>query len=441
MRKIELYLSYIFIILTTYIAINYIHSLGGILLLSGLIIIIVTIFSKKYQQVKRVLKNYEDVANKLTTGTIVDYLAPTRLNEKENMSEAHNQLIRFVNEQTLETQQAKRLVKSVTSVIDAPLVMLSENGIIDYANESFLKIIKKDRIRQYSYEKIKNKNLRKLLQDALIREVYLKKSIEIDSHHYEVTAKPIISDDLEFCGLILLFHDVTALHTYQNLQREFFTNASHELKTPITAIKGCIDIIQSGTAGEKLEKEFLAIINKENLRLENLVRDLFLVNKFDIGQFELIKKEFSIDNLIYNVKTQVETLADLKEQKVDLDLTPNVFITADFNKIEQAILNLLTNAIHYSPNGTLIEIKMTQSEKFVKILLRDYGTGIPKSDLPFIFDRFYRVDKSRVRHAGGTGLGLSIVKAIIEAHSGTISIESIEEEGTTFTIKLPKFFI
>ncbi|MCL1990850.1 MAG: ATP-binding protein [Defluviitaleaceae bacterium] len=386
---------------------------------------------------KKHLQLYEEVSNKLTSGEKVDYITPIALSQDEVLGAAYNALIKYVGDRAAEVRKSQQMIDSVTTVIEAPLIIIGANGRVDYANNSFLKLVKRDSLTNVSYEKIKNKALKALLQDVLIREVASKKEIDIKQQYYEAVSQPLYDDGQRFSGVVLLFHNVTELKTYQNLQREFFSNASHELKTPITAIKGCVDILISGSAPQDMEKEFLSIIAKENLRLENLVKDLFLVNRFDTNQIDLKKESIDLNDLIEDVIKQVETLVALKSQSISLICDEQIHVEGDPLRLTQCFLNLITNAIHYTPETTQIEMMMTQTGSQIEIKIKDYGTGIPKKDLPHIFERFYRVDRARSRHSGGTGLGLAIVKATIEAHQGKITVESEEEVGTTFTMTLP----
>jgi len=399
-----------------------------------------TLFYFRYHthsSLKEHLKLYEEASNRITSGEKVEFIAPITLSKDEVLGSAYNDLIKYVDDRVKEIYKSKQMIDSVTEVIDAPLVIIGASGRIDYANNSFHKLARRETLRKVSYEKVRNKELRALLEDALIREVVSKKEIIIKEKYYEVLAQPLYGEDERFSGVVLLFHDVTELKNYQNLQREFFTNASHELKTPITAIKGCADILISGTAPKDMVNEFLNIIVKENLRLEQLVKDLFLVNCFDTNQISLDKEIIDITAIFRAVITQIETIAELKDQSIELNISKTIQINGDQIRLEQCFLNLLTNAIHYSPDMTRIEIMLVEMDKTVEIKIRDYGTGIPKKDLPHIFERFYRVDRARARHSGGTGLGLAIVKATIVAHDGNIEVESEEEVGTTFTITLP----
>lgn len=416
---------------------SFLAPLVAAVLITVLGLILAYFRSHKHADLRAHLKMYEETANKLTSGEKVDHIAPIALSGDEVLGAAYNELIKYVGDSVAEARKSKRMIKSVTTVIDAPLVIISANGRIDYANNSFLKLARRDSLKNVSYEKIKNKALSALLQDALIREVVAKKEIEIKQKYYDSVSQPLYDEDRRFSGVVVLFHNVTELKTYQNLQREFFTNASHELKTPITAIKGCTDILISGAAQGQMAKEFLHIIAKENLRLENLVKDLFLINRYDTNQIDLKKEMIHLNDMIENVIVQTETIAELKRQPIEFTSEERFDFKGDRLRLEQCFLNLLTNAIHYSPDETRIEITIARINSTIEIKIKDYGTGIPKQDLPHVFERFYRIDRSRDRHSGGTGLGLAIVKSTIEAHRGSIIVESEEEVGTTFTMMLP----
>ena len=422
---------------TAAITIHFLPPLAATLIISLLGFFLIIRRQTSHADLKAHLQQYENIANRLTSGKKADYVVPLALSGDEILGDAYNDLIKYVGERSAEIRKHQQMIDSVTKAIDAPLIIIGANGDIDYANNSFLKLVKRDSLANASYEKVKNKALRTFFQDALIRETVIKKEIHINEKFFESIAQPLFDENKEFSGVVILFHDVTELKTYENLQREFFTNASHELKTPITAIKGCVDILASQTAPANMEKEFLAIIAKENLRLEQLVKDLFLVNRFETNQISLEKEMINLNQLITNVIEQTETITELKNQSITFQSQAQFNLKADALRLEQCFLNLLTNAIHYSPIATHIEITIAQINNDIEIKMKDYGTGIPKQDLPHIFEKFYRVDRARARHSGGTGLGLAIVKSTIEAHGGSITVDSVEEIGTTFTIKLP----
>lgn len=402
-----------------------------------LVLIVIYFGCQTRANLKKQLKLYEEAANKMMSGEQVDFVAPIALSKGEVLGPAYNNLIKYVSDSVAEVNKSQQMIKSVTTVIDAPLVIINTKGCIDYANQSFQKLTQHAALKNVSYDQIKPIVLRKLIQDALIREVIVKNELEINGTYYNSVSQPLYDEDSRFSGVVILFHDVTELKTYQNLQREFFTNASHELKTPITAIKGCVEILLSGGLPSEAQVEFLEIIAKENERLGNLVKDLLLINRYDTNQIELNKKKFALSDLIKDVIVQTESIAALKSQKVVFEFESEYYFKGDRSRLEQCFLNLVTNAIHYSLDETKIHLSFAKGQSCLVIKIKDAGIGIPKEDVKYIFERFYRVDKARNRHTGGTGLGLSIVKSIVEAHDGNIQVRSEEGKGTTFIMSFP----
>lgn len=220
-------------------------------------------------------------------------------------------------------------------------------------------------------------------------------------------------------------------------QQRLLADVSHELRTPLTAIRGNVDLMRRmGDA----DPESLEIIQEEIERMTRLVGDLLLLARADAGGLPLEKKKVELDNLLFEVYRQVRLL----EKSVDVKVTEvdQVCIMGDVDRLKQLLLNLIGNAIKYTPDGGMVSVSLSKKNGWAYLSISDTGMGIPAEDLPYIFDRFYRVDKARARgHSGqgqgGAGLGLAIAKWIAQAHGGNIDVVSKVGEGTTFTIILP----
>jgi two-component system, OmpR family, sensor histidine kinase BaeS len=228
------------------------------------------------------------------------------------------------------------------------------------------------------------------------------------------------------------------LQFYEDNRNEFLSAVSHELRTPLTYIKGYSDVLEKGLVKNPEEQmEYLRIINKESKRVAHLVDDLFEMSKLQIGKFQLNKEPADIHVIIEKVSSALQPAAERKGIKLKLHyLDQNGIISIDIKRMEQVFYNLIENAIKYTETGEVkIESFIQNDEAVIKIM--DSGIGIPQEEIPMIWDRFYRVDKSRTRKTGGTGLGLYIAKQIIESHDGEIIVNSTENEGSTFTIFLP----
>lgn len=271
-------------------------------------------------------------------------------------------------------------------------------------------------------------------EDSRAREVLVKKD--------KVVIKSIIAPlkrESRIIGLILVLQDITKQFSLENMRKEFVANVSHELRTPLTTIKSYAETLLDGAMEEpSVARQFMGVINNEAERMTRLVNDLLELSRLDNKETRWDKKPVSPSALLKDVISKMTVSIRKKNLELETDiLQPSPDIFADRDKIEQVFQNILSNAIKYTPEGGKIFIKLESMDGRVRIIFGDTGIGIPKEDLPRLFERFYRVDKTRSRELGGTGLGLSIAKEIVEAHDGSIAIDSELGRGTRVTILLP----
>jgi two-component system sensor histidine kinase VicK len=278
-------------------------------------------------------------------------------------------------------------------------------------------------------------NLEEFLgEDCRAREVLVKKG--------EAVLKSIIAPlkrESRVIGLILVLQDITRQFSLENMRKEFVANVSHELRTPLTTIKSYAETLLDGAMDEpSIARQFMSVVHNEAERMTRLVNDLLELSRLDNKETRWDKKPISPSGILNDVISKM--LVNIKKKNLALETdilqhSPDIF--ADRDKIEQVFQNILSNAIKYTPEGGKIFIRLDSIEGRVRIIFGDTGIGIPKEDLPRLFERFYRVDKTRSRELGGTGLGLSIAKEIVEAHDGSITIDSELGHGTQVTILLP----
>nr|WP_231969032.1 ATP-binding protein [Thermoanaerobacterium sp. RBIITD] len=245
-----------------------------------------------------------------------------------------------------------------------------------------------------------------------------------------------IKVDKNIDGNVFVLHDITEQQTLDNMRKEFVANVSHELRTPLTTIKSYTETLINDDVDEKYKYRFLDIIDKEVDRMARLVKDLLFLSKMD-SNGKLNLEEVNLNEFIEDTLSKLRIEACKKSQTLTFCLDEekrNVKIDKD--KMEQVLINIVTNAIKYTNEGGYIRVFTKYDEDFAYISVSDNGIGIPKKDLPRIFERFYRVDKGRSRELGGTGLGLAIAKEIVSAHKGEIKIESEVDNGTVVTVKL-----
>jgi two-component system phosphate regulon sensor histidine kinase PhoR len=244
-------------------------------------------------------------------------------------------------------------------------------------------------------------------------------------------------------GAVLVFHDTTELRRLERLRQEFVANVSHELKTPLSVITACVETLMEGGIDDHENRgRFLQQIFDQTQRLHALILDLLSLARIESGDQQWTLQPVAISELAHTCVERHQARAQAKKQTLLLDPpapTPATQATvfADEEALAEILDNLIDNAVKYTPEGGTIRLRWWQEEDTCCIEVEDTGIGIPQSDLPRIFERFYRVDKARSREMGGTGLGLSIVKHLVQAMQGTIRAASELGQGTKFTIRLP----
>ena len=238
-------------------------------------------------------------------------------------------------------------------------------------------------------------------------------------------------------GAVVVLHDITDLRRADQVRRDFVANVSHELRTPLTAIRGYVEALGDATPDES--RRFLEIVARHTARMERLVRDLLRLARLDAGQELLERVSCSIDSLFNSVEGDLAPLIDSRGLTVERRIAANAAtVQGDPAKLQDALRNLLENAANHSPDNGRIVMESRREAGRILISVIDDGPGIPPSDLSRVFERFYRVDKSRGRDPGGTGLGLAIVKHLVELHGGSLRAENRPEGGARFIMTLER---
>jgi two-component system phosphate regulon sensor histidine kinase PhoR len=239
-------------------------------------------------------------------------------------------------------------------------------------------------------------------------------------------------------GAVLVLHDITDLRRVDQIRRDFVANVSHELRTPLTAVKGYVEALADGSASAEQRPRFLDIISRHTLRMERLVDDLLRLARLEAGQEPLETSRLALGPVIGAIVAELESEIRTKRIQVRANIDAGAAaVTGDPAKIHDALRNVIENAVHYGVEGTAVDISSHRDADRVVVDIADRGPGIPEDDLSRIFERFYRVDRSRTQDPGGTGLGLAIAKHLIGLHGGTIAAGNREGGGSVFTIRLP----
>jgi len=243
----------------------------------------------------------------------------------------------------------------------------------------------------------------------------------------------------EGTGVLMVLHDVTQLRRLERVRTEFVANVSHELRTPLTAIRGYLETLLEGGLDERdTARRFLEIVSRHTERLGRLLDDLTDLSNIELGKVALELEPTELGEALEAVVAIIEPRAAGKGVSLAADLPPDLpRVLADGDRLTQILINLLDNAVKFTPAGDRVTVTAAVQDQMVEIAVADTGIGIPSTDLPRITERFYRVDKARSRELGGTGLGLAIVKHLVQAHGGELSIESDAGKGTTVRFTLP----
>ncbi|MBA4537097.1 PAS domain-containing protein [Bacillus aquiflavi] len=378
-----------------------------------------------------------------------------RARTNEDNKEAASMLSKSINilagnlQDLAKTQEMQQ--DRLTTLIEnmgSGLILIDGRGFINLVNRTYKEVfnVSSDQfLGKLYYEAIEDKEVSSLVEEIFMTEQKVRRqmllTLKMERRHFEVYGAPIIGTNNVWKGILLVFHDITELKKLEQMRKDFVANVSHELKTPITSIKGFSETLLDGAMkDEQALQAFLSIILKESDRLQSLVKDLLDLSKIEQEGFTLNTQLFNFNSLLEEIVTLLNKKADekmiqLKFESSDKEITMN----GDIDRLKQVFINLINNGITYTPQGGVVKVKLIDERDQVIIDVIDTGIGIEEKELPRIFERFYRVDKARSRNSGGTGLGLAIVKHIVEAHKGTIIVRSKVGEGTVFSVKLPKY--
>jgi signal transduction histidine kinase len=256
----------------------------------------------------------------------------------------------------------------------------------------------------------------------------------------EIYSAPVENANKEYLGQLFVFRDVTREREVERMKSEFVSLVSHEFRTPLTSIRGYTEMMLEGDVGELNEEQvdFLKTVFRNATHLQEIVNDLLIVSRLEAGAVKLNLEELSIRKRLDDAITLVQPQIDAKSQKLKIDVQSSIpDVRGDPQRISQILLNLISNANKYTPDGGTISIKVQEKKGFINIGIKDTGIGLSKEELNQLFTKFYRAENPETIKAGGTGLGLWITRSLVDMHGGEISVISKPGKGSTFTFTLP----
>ena len=339
--------------------------------------------------------------------------------------------------------QNQKLAAIFDSMIEGVIIVDKASYIVSInpTIEKIFNVLKKEVKGKAFLEVIRNNDIYEIISNVLNegKSFSAEISLVLPVHKiFEINATPIFDNNI-VNGCLVVIHDITEMRRLETVRSDFVANVSHELKTPLTSIKGFVETLLEGALDDKENnRNFLKIIQNHAQRLDNLVNDLLSLSHFESKEIKLNRVNFNIRQLVEEAASGFSSQLKNKDIEIKNELSESILLMADRDRLEQVITNLIDNAIKFNKAKGFIRIFGEEIKDKVKITIEDSGIGIPEKDTPRIFERFYRVDKARSRELGGTGLGLSIVKHIIELHGGMVGVESTEGFGSKFWFILPK---
>ncbi|WP_270997013.1 two-component system histidine kinase PnpS [Listeria seeligeri] len=419
---------------------------GNLALIFGIALIIIAgisvfIARKITKPVREIIEVSTDLANHKYDSRIHGKVS----GELQDLSISVNMLAESLETQMFEIKQNEQRLNAIVQNLVSGVMLINADKQVIMTNRTMYQILGETEITgKPFYEVIKSFALSQLIDATFETKTMQQKEIILYFPRemiLDASVSPILAEDGEITGIILLLHDITQIRHLENVRSEFVTNVSHELKTPVTALKGFAETLLDGAMyDEALLKKFLTIIKEESDRLHRLIMDILALSRIEQNPVTENVGTVDVDDVIdQSVRTIFELATEKNIQVSAPEKTiPPVIIETNRDQLQQILINLLSNAINYTPVDGKVEVKLMERESEVIIEVTDNGIGIPVKDIDRVFERFYRVDKARSRHSGGTGLGLSIVKHLVENCGGRIEVESQEEVGSTFRVTLPK---
>lgn len=416
---------------------------------SGILIALVAALISLWvsRRISRPLVEMKRGAERFAGGELDRRLPVFKGEELGGLAEAMNQMAAQLNERLQTVVHQRNEQEAVlASMIEGVLAVDHQEGIlrINQAAATLLGIKPALAVGRRIQEVVRKPELQTFITQSLQSRNSIEADMTLlyqgDERFLQAHGTPLRGSDGQTIGALIVIHDVTRLRRLENLRRDFVANVSHELRTPITAIKGAVETLLAGANESPQDSQrFLEIANRQSDRLNAIIEDLLSLSRLE-RDAEADDVERANAKLLPILESAIQSCASIaKAKKVDINLFCSEELEANINSalLEQAIVNLVDNAIKYSDSRKRVTVEGWQDGNNVMIKVQDRGQGIAKEHLPRLFERFYRVDAARSRAVGGTGLGLSIVKHIIQAHDGEVTVHSTLGEGSVFTISLP----
>jgi two-component system phosphate regulon sensor histidine kinase PhoR len=381
-------------------------------------------------------------AREIAEGNYELRLPGRRRDEVGVLERSLNELARKTEDRMTRIVESRNQLEAILSGLDEGVVALDREESIAHINRAAVSLLNLNGsvTGKKIWEAIRIPRIQSMLEAALSGSVEPERSLAVNDRALEVDILTLTSEDGTHEGTILVFQDVTERDRLDKIRSDFVANASHELKTPLAAIKGIMETVLDDEAmPPDIARRFFERVLSQTNRLHKIVLDLMQLSRFDSYRDQQVQRDqVELVREIRHVYSAVKVGADEKHVNIELDIQDDkLYVMGDGEALSQLISNLVENAIKYSPDDSTVAIRLCRDKNFARLEVEDNGIGISVSEQARIFERFYRVDPARSREMGGTGLGLSIVKHIAEMHDGSVNVTSEPGQGSTFTVRIP----
>jgi two-component system phosphate regulon sensor histidine kinase PhoR len=424
------------------------YDLNNKIILSAIIVAICAAIATLIvsRRISQPIKQMKETAQRFALGQLELRVPLLKQGELTELAQALNEMAQQLQDRIQTITQQRNELKAILSSMVEGVVAIDSNGYIVNINEAAANFLNTDIAKAQGSsieEVIRNTEFQEFIKGILNEEQSGQTDVVLSGREDRIVrldGANLTDSKGGKSGAVIVISDMTRMRRLEDVRRDFVANVSHELRTPITSIKGFVETLLEGAIQNPQQAErFLRIIAKHSDRLNAIVEDLLSLSSLEEGseKRKITFEKTSLKHVLDSVIAMSMIKAEVKDITIELDCDESIEVKINTNLLEQAILNLVDNAIKYSEPAGKVQIKAYHTNKTVVISVRDYGCGIPRIHQSRIFERFYVIDKSRSRKLGGTGLGLAIVKHIAEVHGGKVTIESSPGAGSTFFLHLP----
>ena len=388
------------------------------------------------------IRNLTQKAGKIAEGQFDEIIKVQGNDEIGTLTTTFNTMASKLKGTMRQIEGEKNKIEVIIRNLEDGVIAFDSEGVSTHTNPAAVNMLKLPKQDSYKFEEIFPPfGIELTVKEVVSNSADVKREwlIETKSNVLSLHFAPFRTEGQKNFGIIVAISDITKQQKLDNSRKAFVANVSHELRTPLTNIKSYAETLLDSDIDPETTENFLQVINSEADRMTRLVRDLLVLSQLDHSSSKALKLE---ETNIAELVSDTVNIMRIEAQNRQLTMTyvsgsETPVIMADQDRMRQVVVNILSNAIKYTPAHGNVTVLCGQQENNVYVKISDSGIGIPEKDLPMLFERFYRVDKARSREMGGTGLGLAIAKEIVEAHNGSIDIESEYGKGTTVTIRLP----